>query len=416
MGTPKLQVRPGNPDFLDLPWDTPVNDWKHGRLVAMPTGVHRHPVVFVAYDEGVYAIKELTIQLADNEFRVLRTLEERSNRSARPAAIATRDWLDPTEEGASAIITRYVNHSFPYRRLISGHGFGERRIQMLDALAGLLVELHKVGLYWGDCSLSNVLYRFDAGEIEAVMIDAETSELHTSLSDGQRRSDLEVMKENIAGEMSDIAAENGADVESADIELGVDIESRYNALWAELTTELYITRDDAYRMREQIARINDLGFSVDDIEMTPGEGGNQVRLITHVGGRTYNSDALRQRTGIDASESQAKLILSDLNSYLAKHGNLSSTGKSVGTFKWLTSRYEILIAQIEEIWHGENPVQGYCDYLNHRIEMATSRGADVDPIEALESWRDAGFPGFDPVRASHAVSAPEFPLGSTPDR
>ena len=59
MGTPHFQVRPGNPDFLDLPWDGPVNEWANQRLVDMPTGIHRHPVVFVAYDEGVFVIKEL---------------------------------------------------------------------------------------------------------------------------------------------------------------------------------------------------------------------------------------------------------------------------------------------------------------------------------------------------------------------
>jgi Domain of unknown function (DUF4032)/Lipopolysaccharide kinase (Kdo/WaaP) family len=397
MGAPTLQIRPGNPDFLDLPWETRLDDWDHERLVSMPTGVHRHPVAFVAYDEGIYAIKELSARLAEHEYRVLRFLEEESHRAARPIGLVERDWLDPHDEGAGAVITRYVEHSFPYRRLVSGAGFGERRTQMLDALAGLLVELHTVGLYWGDCSLSNVLYRFDAGEIEAIMIDGETSELHTSLSDGQRREDIEVMKENVAGEMTDIAAEIGEDLDAADIGLGLDIERRYDALWAELRGELLITRDDAYRIRERIARINDLGFSVHDVEMTPVDGGSRVRMITHVGGRTFNSDTLRQRTGIEASENQAKLILSDLNYYLAKHGDVSTTGKSVGTFKWLTAYFEPTIAAIKEEWQGNDPLQGYCDYLNHRWQLASKAGADVDRDIAYRSWVASGFPGFPPV-------------------
>jgi len=393
-----MQIRPENPDFLDLPWESPVDDWESERIVTMPIGVHRHPVCFVAYHEGIYAIKELSRRLANREYQVLRRLEEQSHRTARPAGLVERDWMDPHDEGAGVVITRYVEHSFPYRRLISGAGFGARRNQMLDALASLLVELHKAGCYWGDCSLSNVLYRFDAGEIEAIMIDGETSELHASLSDGQRMQDIDIMTENIAGEMGDIAAETGEDIESADLALGLDIASRYHSLWEELTSELVITRNDAYRIRERIARVNDLGFAVDDIEITPADGGSRVRMTTHVGGRTYNTDALRQRTGIEASENQAKSILGDLNYYLAKHGNVSHTGKSVGTFKWLTSLYEPLIQRISEEWHGEDPVQGYCDYLNHRIKMATSRGADVDPLEAFEDWVVSGFPGFEPER------------------
>jgi hypothetical protein len=274
---------------------------------------------------------------------------------------------------------------------------------MLDALAGLLVELHMVGLYWGDCSLSNVLYRFDAGEIEAIMVDAETSALYPSLSAGQRKEDIEVMMENLAGEMSDIAAEDGEDLDTADIALGSDIASRYEALWNELTSDLLITRDDAYRIRERIARINELGFSVDDVEMTPVDGGNLVRLMTRVGGRTFNSDTLRQRTGVEASENQAKLILSDLNYYLAKHGDVTATGKSVGTFKWLTGRYEPMIDLIRRNWHGADPVQGYCDYLNHRILLASARGADVEPHDAFDSWQEAGFPGFEPDNGTPVV-------------
>jgi len=397
MGTPNLQIRPGHPDFLDLPWDEPLDEWRSRRLVSMPTGVHRHPVRFVAYDEGVYAIKELSLRLAHKEYRVLRWLDDRSHRVAEAVGLVVRSWVDPHDEGAGGVITRYVDHSFPYRRLVSGSGFGARRDQMLDALAGLLVELHIAGCYWGDCSLSNVLYRFDAGEIEAIMIDGETSQLHPSLSDGQRREDIEIMKENVAGEMSDIAAETGTEIAAADLTLGADIESRYQALWSELTEDLVITRDDAYRIRQRIARVNDLGFSVNDIEITPAEGGSKVRMTTHVGGRTYTSDTLRRRTGIEASENQARLILSDLNYYLAKHGDMSATGKSVGTFKWLTGQYEPLISRITEQWHGDDPVQGYCDYLNHRFRLATARGADVDSFEAFDSWTQSGFPGFEPI-------------------
>ena len=394
MGTPTLHIRPGNPDFLDLPWDLRVNAWEVDRLCSMPTGVHRHPVVFVAYEEGVYAIKEMSARLSINEYRALRALEEQTNRAAEPAGLVDRDWLDPHDEGAGAVITKYVDHAFPYRRLVSGAGFGARRNQMLDALAGLLVELHMAGCYWGDCSLSNVLYRFDAGAIEAIMIDGETSELHPSLSDGQRLEDIEIMKENVAGEMADIAAETGVELASADLDLGSDIAGRYLGLWDELTADLVIARNEAYKIRERIHRINDLGFSVGDIEITPAEGGNLVRMATHVGGRTYNSDTLRERTGIDASENQARVIIGDLSYYLARNEYTSSTGRSVGTFKWLSDSFEPLTTRIAEIWHGDDPVQGYCDFLHYRMQLATEQGSDVPNDLAFESWVASGFPGF----------------------
>lgn len=394
MVTPHLQIRPGNPDFLDLPWERPVAEWAHERLEDMPTGIHRHPVVFVVYDEGVFVIKELPRRAANGEYRLFRALAERTPRSAEAVGLVDRVWLDPDSEQSSAVITRYLDHSFPYRHLVSGPGFGPRRSQLLDAVAGLLVELHLAGCFWGDCSLSNLLYRYDAETIEAVMIDGETSSLRDKLSDGQRAEDLEIMKLNLAGEMADIAAMTGVEVEHADLNLGEDVEKRYLSLWQELTGELVITRDESYRIRERIARLNDLGFSVDDVYLDPTEHGDLVRMNVQVGGRTFHSERLRQLTGIEASENQARVVLSDLSYFLARHGMMTASGKSVGTFKWLTMSFQPMVESISGLKDG-NPVQAYCDFLNHRFRLAQQRNRDVANEEALESWVASGMPGFD---------------------
>jgi hypothetical protein len=277
---------------------------------------------------------------------------------------------------------------------VIGGGFGERRGQILDAMAGLLVELHLAGCYWGDCSLSNVLYRHDAGAIEAIMIDAETSRIYPSLTEGQRLEDIEIMKENLAGDMADIAAMGGVDIENADLRLGEDVASRYHALWEELFTELVITRTEGFKIRQRIARLNDLGFFVDDIDLEPSGEGDVVRLRTKVGGRTFNSDRLRDMTGVEASENQAKVILGDVNYFLAKNGYTSPNAKNLGTFRWLLDSFEPLVERITQVWHGDDPIQGYADFLFYRMTMAEERGSDVENDEAFDSWAEAGFPGF----------------------
>ena len=72
--------------------------------------------------------------------------------------------------------------------------------RLMDALAVLLVRLHLAGFAWGDCSLSNTLFRRDAGAYAAYLVDAETGELHPRLSDGQREYDIELARVNISGE------------------------------------------------------------------------------------------------------------------------------------------------------------------------------------------------------------------------
>ncbi len=406
MSVPQLHIRPGNPDFLDLPWDRPVSEWNDPHLVDMPTGLHRHPVVFVAFEEGIYAIKELPVRLATHEFETLRTLSERTTRSGRPAGLVIRPWVDPHEECSAAVITRFVDYAFPYRELVSGGGFGTRRTQMLDAFAGLLVELHLAGCFWGDCSLSNVLYRYDAGAIEAVMVDAETSRLHDILSDGQRREDLDIMQLNVAGDMADIAASQGYDLDSADLELGFDITERYVALWRELTTDFIIAPHERYRIRERVGRLNDLGFAVDDVDVIPFGLSSRIRISVSVGGRTFHSQRLRELTGIDASENQARQILSDVRYHNAKYGEKgekgSVTGKAVATMHWRITRFEPFTRRIAEIRPEADPIQGYCDFLNFRYAIASEREHDIESEAALEEWIEAGLPGFDPSITSPA--------------
>lgn len=394
MGTPRLVIRPDNPDFLDLPWEEPIYEWEHERLVEMPTGIHRHPVVFVAYDEGVFAIKELPPRVAENEYEVLRLLEERTHRAASPAGWVERPWVDRHSEQAAAVITRYVRHSFPYRRLVTGLGFGERRDHMLDSVASLLAELHLAGLYWGDCSLSNLLYRWDAGLIEAIMIDGETSMLKEELSAGQRAEDLAIMIENVAGEMADIAAENKGDIDAADLGLGQDIAKRYEALWAELTEQLVIGRNETYRIRQRIERLQSLGFAVDDFVLEPAEEGRLVRMKVSVGGRTFHADRLSQLTGVEASENQARVILGDLSYFQARAGVSTETERVLANMKWLSQSFEPLIQRIAEEWPDSDPVQRYCDFLHNRLLMAQEQGSDVDNQDAFDRWMKEGGPGI----------------------
>ena len=70
--TLQLLARTGNPDFLDLPWEQPLDLWEHERIVEVVRGIHRHVVRFVDYDGRIYALKELPERLARREYGLLR--------------------------------------------------------------------------------------------------------------------------------------------------------------------------------------------------------------------------------------------------------------------------------------------------------------------------------------------------------
>jgi hypothetical protein len=395
VSTPRLTIRSGNPDFLDLPWDRSLTAWEHPRLADLPKGISRHEVRFVVYGDRIYAVKELPVRAARHEYAILRRLEELDAPAVRPVGVAERVWVDPSEEWSAAVITRYLDYSFSYSELLSGPGFGPRRNQMLDGFAWLLVQLHVLGCYWGDCSLSNVLYRFDAEGLEVTMVDAETAQVHEQLSDGQRGEDLELMIVNVAGGMADIAAAAGSSIDHADLALGEDIARRYEALWEEATTEVVIGPGEGFRIAERIERLNELGLRVDDLELVPDEGGAVLRMSLAIAGRTFHRRRLWELTGVEASENQARQILADLRHYEAHRGAFSPSGKPVAAIRWRVGVFEPMLQRLLELpRRTADPVQAYCDLLNHRYQMSSNAGHDVDHDTAFLDWVERGQPGY----------------------
>lgn len=395
---PNITIRAGHPDFLDLPWTKSLEQWDIPELVDLPKGISRHTVRFVEVDGRVYAIKELPQRAARNDYNVLRQLEDIAAPAVRPAGLVTSRTQDPHEEMSAALITVYESFSFSYRELLQGPGFGSNRSRMLDAFAYLLVRLHLVGCFWGDCSLSNVLYRWDGDALETLMVDAETAAIHPNgLSDGQRQEDIAIMIENVAGGMADIAARAETEVTDADLALGEEIAQRYEALWKELVDEEAIAADERYRITDRMRRINELGFDVEEVDVVPiSEEGDQLRFKLQLGGRTFHRNRLRDLTGVEALENQARLILSDLYYHQAKDDARSPTGKDISAIRWRVGVFEPMIERLRQVEGVADPIQAYCDLLYHRYIMATDQGRDVPTEEAFEDWLAKGRPGYPP--------------------
>lgn len=391
-----LTIRPGHPDFLDLPWGISLADWDLENLLDLPKGISRHEVRFLSYPGGIYAIKELPSKPARNDYSVLRALESAGAPAVAAIGLVEGRVEDVSEERAAALITAYEPFSFSYREMLAGPGFGPRRNQMLDAFAGLLVELHLARCFWGDCSLSNVLYRFDAETIETIMVDAETAEIFVDeLTKGRREHDLEIMIENVAGGMSDIAAEMGADLDIADLDLGSDIAERYRNLWLELKRPERIKANETFRITEKIERVNRLGFDVREVDLIPSADDTAELMIKiKLGGRNFHANRLQSLTGVGALDNQARAILSDVHYYSASYGAGSATGKEIAAVHWRVAVFEPLLARLRALPGIIDPIQAYCDLLNHRYLMASRLGRDVNNEEALADWIDHGQPGY----------------------
>ncbi|HQE46160.1 MAG TPA: lipopolysaccharide kinase InaA family protein, partial [Rhodoglobus sp.] len=163
-----------DPALLDLPWNLPLEIWPEDSIAALPKGISRHIVRFANLSGYVVAIKETSAELAKREYEMLRTLQRMDIPCVEPVAVITNRTSETGEILESVLVTRHLRFSLPYRALYSSGLRPETATRLVDALAVLLVRLHIIGFFWGDVSLSNTLFRRDAGAFAAYLVDAET--------------------------------------------------------------------------------------------------------------------------------------------------------------------------------------------------------------------------------------------------
>jgi hypothetical protein len=155
--TGSLQITAADPDpaLLDLPWPLPLKSWPAHHLAALPRGISRHIVRFVKFPGSVLAIKEINDTLAHREYSLLRLLRRLGLPVVEPVGVVTGRYDPFGEPLESALITRHLQFSLPYRALYTHSLRSDTATRLIDALAVLLVRLHLAGFYWGDVSLSN---------------------------------------------------------------------------------------------------------------------------------------------------------------------------------------------------------------------------------------------------------------------
>jgi hypothetical protein len=376
-----------NPALLDLPWSTPLEEWPADRLVLLPQGISRHVVRFVKLEGTVYAVKETAERVAQKEYDLLRQLERIDAPAVEAIAIVADRVDDEGEPLEPVLVTRHLQFSLPYRALFSHTLRPDTVNRLLDALAALMVRLHLLGFYWGDVSLSNTLFRRDAGAFAAYLVDAETGAMHPTLSRGQRTEDLEVARVNVFGEMLDLAA---AELLHQDIDpetVADDVVRRYESLWHELTyeQELADTREVRHHVEKRIRRLNELGFDVEELQMSVDDGcGYRVRPKVVDAG--HHTRRLLRLTGLDAEENQARQLLNDLDTYRAES---DLDDEQQAAHRWVTEVFEPVVRAVPVSLRGKlEPTELFVQVIEHRWYLSEEAGRDVGLAPAVQSFLD----------------------------
>jgi len=389
MNRPIFSFRPGFPDFSDLPWNLPLGQWAGvcPRLEQVPIGLTRHTVVFVNYEGVLFALKELSPSIAEIEYRVLLELETQRLPAVTPVGYVL---ASPGAEATSVLITRFLDRSIPYRSLFMGSGLVRYREHLLDAIASLLVQLHLAGIYWGDCSLSNTLYRRDAGALQAYLVDAETAEIHPApVPPTLRHHDLEIMEENVSADLSELAALRFLSENIPIDDVAAYIRLRYRRLWEEITRDVVISPDERYRIQERIRALNDLGFSVGDVSLNDTTGGSQLHLRVAVTDRSFHRDQLLSLVAVEAEEQQARKMMNEIQEIKAtlSQVNNRSVPLNAAAFHWLEHIYQPTLERLSALVHGDmSAAELYCQVLEHKWYLSERAQRDVGHIAAADDY------------------------------
>jgi Domain of unknown function (DUF4032)/Lipopolysaccharide kinase (Kdo/WaaP) family len=392
VSTPEFQLvaRTGHPTFLDLPWAEPLEEWKSERLVTLIRGISRHVVRFVEYDGALYALKELPERPAQREWTLLRRLESQGLPVVQAVGIVTGRGGDLD----AVLITRHLEYSLPYRALFAG-AIPDLRTHLLNGLVELLTRLHLRGFFWGDCSLSNTLFRRDAGALSAYLVDAETGELHGALSDGQRAYDLDIAQMNVIGELLDVDAEVGLPADLDPEETAAEVVRAYEALWSELTREELFGADERFKLDERLKRLNDLGFDIEEIQLDSTPEGYRLRLDPHVVEPGHHRHRLLRLTGLDAQENQARRMLNDIARYreALEREQKRTLSESVVASKWRDEVFEPTVAAVpDELWGRLPAAEVFHQVLEHRWFLSEKAKKDVGIDEAVRSYVSSELP------------------------
>jgi hypothetical protein len=301
-----------------------------------------------------------------------------------------------------------------YRWLFSSPRGDHSAERLLDTLVELLVRLHLAGIFWGDCSLSNTLFRPDAGALAAYLVDAETVERYPTLSPGQRAYDVDLARERVGAELLDLQFGELLPPDIDPIDVAESLAPRYEALWNEVTHEqVFGVEEQQWRIAERLQRLNDLGFDVGEVELITSPKGAKLRVDTRVAEPGQQRRQLFRLTGLEVQERQARRLLNDIRAFRAREEQKSGRvlPESFVAHRWLAEVYQPVVDAIPPELVGRlAPAEVFHEVLEHRWFLSEKAQRDVGTEEAAESYLATVLP-----RTPKEVTTPSVIAGLAPE-
>jgi len=367
--------------LANLPWEKPLEQWPEDPSLAAQRGISRHIVRLVRStpdpESEIYAVKETVEEFAHREYEALKELGLRGAPSVSQIAIVNGRRDESGQELPCAIVTRFLPYSLPYRVVLSGDVTQHEITNMANALAYLLVRLHLLGFWWGDCSLSNTLFRRDADGFAAYLVDAETGEFQKHLSNGQREHDLDIARFNVAAELEDLKIAGVLFPTMDPIRASESVITRYRKIWKSLSEPQVLPANDRHSVERAMRALQDIGFAVEEVDIRLAGDQSTLTFTPKLVAPNYHSLKLKEVLGLDAEEFQAKRLLASFERFVSRE--LSRTpNKEELAGRWLEEVFHKVINSVPEELQGRvEDAQLFHEVLEHRWYLGEKAGHDL---------------------------------------
>jgi hypothetical protein len=364
-----------------LPWDQPLENWPEDPSLTAQRGISRHIVRLVRStpepDSEIYAVKETVEEFAVREYEALKELGLRGAPAVSQIAVVDGRRDAEGNELPCAIVTRFLPYSLPYRVVLSGSVTQHEITNMANALAYLLVRLHLLGFWWGDCSLSNTLFRRDADGFAAYLVDAETGEFQKHLSNGQREHDLDLARFNVAAELEDLKLAGVLFPAMDPIRASESVITRYRKIWKALSEPQILPANDRHAVEKAMRSLQDIGFAVEEVDIKLAGDQSTLTFTPKLVAPNYHSQRLKELMGLETEEFQAKRILASFDRFRSREID-KTPDKSESAQRWLDEVFYKVVNSVPKNLKGRiEDAQLFHEVLEHRWYLGEKAGHDL---------------------------------------
>ena len=191
---------------------------------------------------------------------------------------------------------------------------------------------------------------------------------------------------NVAAELEDLALSGVLYPGMEPVRASDAVIRRYRRIWATLKERQLLDPKDRHAVERAMRQLHDLGFAVEEVAITIDGDTQMISFQPKLVAAGYHSQRLRDLTGLETEELQAKRLLASFDRYNARENKLGLSINEMAK-KWIAEVFEPVISRVPDDMRGRvERAQMFHEILENRWYLSEKAGYDVGLDEATDNY------------------------------